>query len=53
MEGSHHPSATLAEITLEYGVTGYIPAGDNPTTTKQFGEEVALAVRELVERART
>lgn len=42
----------LAEITLEHGVTGYILAGDNPTTIQQFGEEVAPAVRELVAKAR-
>jgi alkanesulfonate monooxygenase SsuD/methylene tetrahydromethanopterin reductase-like flavin-dependent oxidoreductase (luciferase family) len=43
----------LAQITLEYGVTGYVLAGDNPATIQQFGEEVAPAVRELVEKART
>ncbi|MFG1667900.1 LLM class flavin-dependent oxidoreductase [Streptomyces sp. Y7] len=43
----------LAEISVEYGVTGYILAGDNPTTIQQFGEEVAPAVRELVAKART
>ncbi|MBZ3900291.1 LLM class flavin-dependent oxidoreductase [Streptomyces griseiscabiei] len=42
----------LAEITLEHGVTGYVLAGDDPTGIQRFGEDVAPAVRELVEKAR-
>lgn len=43
----------LVQITLEHGVTGFILASDDPTSIQRFGEEVAPAVRELVDKART
>jgi hypothetical protein len=45
----------LAVLTREYGFTGYILAGDDPTAIARFGREVAPALRELVaaERAST
>ena len=44
----------LAEITLTYGVSGYILAADDAPTIELFAAEVAPATRELVaaERAR-
>ena len=38
----------LAALTIEYGFSGYILMGDDPTTVTLFGQEVAPAVRELV-----
>lgn len=38
----------LAEISLEYGVSGYILAADDGATIQRYAEEVAPAVRELV-----
>lgn len=38
----------LAALTLQYGFTGYILMGDDPTTLTIFGQEVAPALRELV-----
>jgi alkanesulfonate monooxygenase SsuD/methylene tetrahydromethanopterin reductase-like flavin-dependent oxidoreductase (luciferase family) len=38
----------LAALTLEHGISGYIVAGDDPTTLTVFGQEIAPAVRELV-----
>jgi alkanesulfonate monooxygenase SsuD/methylene tetrahydromethanopterin reductase-like flavin-dependent oxidoreductase (luciferase family) len=45
----------LAALTLEYGFTGYILMGDDPTAIARFGRDVAPALRELVaaERAST
>ena len=45
----------LAEITLNYGVSGYIVAADDAPTIELFAAEVAPATRELVaaERARS
>lgn len=44
----------LADITLRYGVTGFILAADDAPTIERFAAEVAPATRELVaaERAR-
>jgi alkanesulfonate monooxygenase SsuD/methylene tetrahydromethanopterin reductase-like flavin-dependent oxidoreductase (luciferase family) len=44
----------LAGLTLEYGVTGFILAGDDPAAIELFAQEVAPATRDLVaaERAR-
>lgn len=44
----------LADITLEYGITGFILAADDAPTIELFASEVAPATRELVaaERAR-
>lgn len=44
----------LAGITLEYGITGFILAGDSAPVIELFAAEVAPATRELVaaERAR-
>ncbi|HEU4807221.1 MAG TPA: LLM class flavin-dependent oxidoreductase, partial [Homoserinimonas sp.] len=44
----------LAEITLDYGTSGFILAADDATSIERFGAEVAPAVRALVdaERAR-
>lgn len=38
----------LAEITLTYGISGYIIMGDDPGALELFGQEVAPAVRSLV-----
>jgi alkanesulfonate monooxygenase SsuD/methylene tetrahydromethanopterin reductase-like flavin-dependent oxidoreductase (luciferase family) len=45
----------LAALTLEYGFTGYILMGDDPTAIAHFGRDVAPALREFVaaERAST
>jgi alkanesulfonate monooxygenase SsuD/methylene tetrahydromethanopterin reductase-like flavin-dependent oxidoreductase (luciferase family) len=45
----------LAALTLEYGFTGYILMGDDPTALVRFGRDVAPALREVVaaERAST
>ncbi|MDT5026718.1 MAG: hypothetical protein QOE61_3144 [Micromonosporaceae bacterium] len=44
----------LAELTLAYGMSGYILATDSPDAIQRFAAEVAPAVREMVaaERAR-
>ena len=44
----------LAELTLDYGVTGFILAADDAPSIERFAAEVAPATRELVaaERAR-
>jgi alkanesulfonate monooxygenase SsuD/methylene tetrahydromethanopterin reductase-like flavin-dependent oxidoreductase (luciferase family) len=44
----------LAGLTLEYGITGFILAGDDPAAIELYAQEVAPATRELVaaERAR-
>jgi iron-sulfur cluster repair protein YtfE (RIC family) len=44
----------LAELTLAYGMSGYILATDSPDAIRRFAAEVAPAVREMVaaERAR-
>jgi alkanesulfonate monooxygenase SsuD/methylene tetrahydromethanopterin reductase-like flavin-dependent oxidoreductase (luciferase family) len=44
----------LAEITLEYGVSGFILAADDAPSIELFAAEVAPATRELVaaQRAR-
>lgn len=44
----------LAQITLDYGITGFILAADDAPTIELFASEVAPATRELVaaERAR-
>ena len=43
----------LAEITLEYGISGFILAADDAGAITRFGAEVAPAVRELVAGARS
>lgn len=42
----------LATLTLEYGFSGYIIPGDDPTMLRQFGQEVAPALRDLVAKER-
>lgn len=42
----------LANLTLEYGITGFILASDNPSAIELFGNEIAPATRELVAAAR-
>jgi alkanesulfonate monooxygenase SsuD/methylene tetrahydromethanopterin reductase-like flavin-dependent oxidoreductase (luciferase family) len=42
----------MAALTLQYGFSGYIVMGDDPTTIARFGQEVAPALRELVAKAR-
>jgi alkanesulfonate monooxygenase SsuD/methylene tetrahydromethanopterin reductase-like flavin-dependent oxidoreductase (luciferase family)/hemerythrin-like domain-containing protein len=44
----------LAELTLEVGMSSYVLGSDDPDTVRRFADEVAPAVRELVqaERAR-
>ncbi|MGH3508238.1 MAG: LLM class flavin-dependent oxidoreductase, partial [Nocardioidaceae bacterium] len=43
----------LGALALEQGMSTYILAGDDAEVLRVFGEEVAPAVRELVESART
>lgn len=43
-----HWAEDLAEISLEYGVSGYILAADDGATIQRYAEDVAPAVRELV-----
>lgn len=43
---------TLADLTLEYGITGFILAADDAPTIERFAAEVAPATRELVAAAR-
>ncbi|MCW2888763.1 MAG: hypothetical protein QOE54_6175 [Streptosporangiaceae bacterium] len=38
----------LAVLTLEYGFSGYVLMGDDPTAIQIFGQEVAPALHELV-----
>lgn len=42
----------LAVLTLEYGMSAFILAGDDPNAIAVYGQEVAPATRELVERER-
>ena len=42
----------LAELSLEYGMSTYILATDDPDTVRRFADEVAPATRELVETER-
>ncbi|WP_416904658.1 hypothetical protein [Micromonospora echinospora] len=44
----------LAGLTVEYGVSAFVLAADDPATIERFAAEVAPATRELVaaERAR-
>ncbi|WP_324653348.1 LLM class flavin-dependent oxidoreductase [Georgenia sp. H159] len=42
----------LAAITLEHGVSAYILTGDDPAALAVLGQEVAPAVRELVDAER-
>jgi alkanesulfonate monooxygenase SsuD/methylene tetrahydromethanopterin reductase-like flavin-dependent oxidoreductase (luciferase family) len=39
---------SLTELALEYGVSTFILATDDPAVIQEFGQEVAPAVRELV-----
>lgn len=45
-------ASELAQMTLEYGVTGFILASDDAPTIERFAAEVAPATRELVIAAR-
>jgi alkanesulfonate monooxygenase SsuD/methylene tetrahydromethanopterin reductase-like flavin-dependent oxidoreductase (luciferase family) len=49
--GSAEPEQ-LAEMALEHGISAFIMMGDDPAALDRYGNEVAPAVRELVERAR-
>jgi alkanesulfonate monooxygenase SsuD/methylene tetrahydromethanopterin reductase-like flavin-dependent oxidoreductase (luciferase family) len=42
----------LAEMTFEYGITGFILATDDPYVTELFAAEVAPATREIVAKER-
>jgi alkanesulfonate monooxygenase SsuD/methylene tetrahydromethanopterin reductase-like flavin-dependent oxidoreductase (luciferase family) len=42
----------LAGIALDYGISGFILSGDDPAAMQIFGQEVAPAVREIVEAER-
>ncbi|MCS7478699.1 LLM class flavin-dependent oxidoreductase [Umezawaea endophytica] len=42
----------LAGLALEHGVSGFVVATDDPSTTQRYGLEVVPAVRELVARER-
>lgn len=43
----------LAAMALDYGVSGFIVMGDDPIALERYGAEVAPAVREMVEQARS
>ncbi len=43
----------LAELTLSTGMSSYILATDDPTAVRRFADEVAPAVRELVDAGRS
>lgn len=42
----------LAELALEYGISGFILTGDDPAALDRYGNEIAPAVREIVDRER-
>lgn len=42
----------LAVLTLEYGMSAFILAGDDPNAIALYGQEVAPAARELVDQER-
>ena len=42
----------IAEIALTYGISGFVLASDDSTTTETFATEVVPAVKKLVEPAR-
>ena len=42
----------LAEITLQYGISGYLLAADDAATIERFGKQVAPATRALVATGR-
>src|ERR1044071_8433431 len=42
----------LLELALEHGFSTFILSGDDPREIQRFGEEVAPALREAVERER-
>ncbi|MFG1605127.1 LLM class flavin-dependent oxidoreductase [Actinoplanes sp. NPDC049265] len=42
----------LAELTLEYGISGFIVGGDDPRSYERLAAEVAPEVRDLVAKAR-
>lgn len=42
----------LAELTLTHGMSTFILASDDPADVRRFGEEVAPAVRDLVDAGR-
>lgn len=42
----------LAALTLEHGMSTFVMWGDDPDLVRRWGEEVAPAVRELVDRER-
>lgn len=43
----------LAGMALEHGVSGFIMTGDDPAALDRYGNEVAPAVRAMVEQARS
>ncbi|MET0672050.1 MAG: LLM class flavin-dependent oxidoreductase [Microbacterium pygmaeum] len=43
----------IAQLAIEDGISTFILAGDDPRLLQAYGEEVAPAARELVERERT
>jgi len=48
--GPDQTAEQLAEIALTYGTSGFIVASDDTATTERFADEIAPAVRELVDR---
>jgi hemerythrin-like domain-containing protein len=42
----------LAGLAVDHGVSGFILMGDDPSAIRRFGEEIAPAVRDLVEAER-
>ncbi len=50
--GSAPWAEELAELTITHGVSTFIAMGDDPNLLAQFGQEIAPAVRELVDAER-
>ncbi|MGX1253189.1 alkanesulfonate monooxygenase SsuD/methylene tetrahydromethanopterin reductase-like flavin-dependent oxidoreductase (luciferase family) [Streptomyces ambofaciens] len=42
----------IADLALQYGVSGFILASDEPADLNLFGQEVAPRARELVQSER-
>jgi alkanesulfonate monooxygenase SsuD/methylene tetrahydromethanopterin reductase-like flavin-dependent oxidoreductase (luciferase family) len=42
----------LADLALNHGISGFILMGNDPSEIRRFGEEIAPAVRDLVETER-
>ena len=52
ISGSVTSAGLLAELALDYGISGFILASDDAAELARFGAEVAPAVRDIVAEAR-